>query len=370
MLLNCIKMIQLRKENDTINLMIKLNKRQKEVLEFIRKNPKTNTSAVLEFVIKSYEDTSRITIVRDLNLLLKGGLIKKQGKGRSVTYQERIKNSFLEYIDVETYFKKGPDEREVGYKKFNLDVFNNLKDILTKEEVGELRELNKKYQENIKKLSKVALKKEFERLTIELSWKSSKIEGNTYSLIDTEVLIKENQEADGHKKEEARMILNHKLALDYIVKNIRKFKKLSIRDIEDVHKLIVGGLGVEGGMRKRLVAITGTTYKPLDNQYQIKEALKKMVDRLNKIKDPFSKALLVILLISYIQPFEDGNKRTARLIANAVLLADNACPLSFRSVNEVDYRKATILFYEQNNASFFKKLFIEQLKFSVKNYFL
>jgi len=119
-----------------------------------------------------------------------------------------------------------------------------------------------------------------------------------------------------------------------------------------------------------LVGITGTVYKPLDNQHQIKEGLEKMVKELNRTKDNFSKALLVILLLSYIQPFEDGNKRTARMMANAVLLANNICPLSFRSIDEADYKKAVVLFYEQNSARFFKKLFVEQFRFSVENYFL
>jgi Fic family protein len=74
-------------------------------------------------------------------------------------------------------------------------------------------------------------------------------------------------------------------------------------------------------------------------------------------------------MIFYIQPFEDGNKRTARIIANAVLLANNVCPISYRSVDETDYKKAAVLFYEQNSARFFKQLFVEQFKFAVDNYF-
>ena len=348
----------------------KLNKRQLEILGFVRKNPDSNNLTIYNYINKDYEDTSRITIVRDLNLLLKEKLIVKQGEGRNITYKELLENKLLAFLDVDKYFEKDLDKRDIAYQSFNFDIFNNLNNIFSKKEIAELEELNKDYQKNLKKLSKTALKKELERLTIELSWKSSKIEGNTYSLIDTEVLIKENQEAKGHKKEEAVMILNHKVAIDYIFGNLKRFKKLDVKDIEDVHKLIVKDLGVAKGVRKGLVRITGTTYKPLDNQHQIREALEKTAKELNKIKDPFSKALLVILLISYIQPFEDGNKRTARMMANAILLANNACPLSFRSIDETDYKKAVVLFYEQNNANFFKELFAEQFQFAVKNYFL
>mgnify|MGYP001561135508 CR=1 FL=1 len=143
-----------------------------------------------------------------------------------------------------------------------------------------------------------------------------------------------------------------------------------MRKIENIHELLVYNLGVSKGIRKKLAGITGTKYKPLDNEYQIKEALEKTVKIINNFKNPFSKALAAILMISYIQPFEDGNKRTARLLGDAFLLAHIACPLSFRSVNEADYKKAMILFYEQNSARFFKELFIQQFEFAVNNYFL
>lgn len=353
-----------------VKIKKKLNKRQLEVLEFIKKNPNSNNSTINSYINKNYEDTSRVTIVRDLNLLLKEKLIVKEGEGRNITYKELLENKLLAFLDVDKYFQQDLDKRDVAYKAFNFDIFNNLDSIFSKEEISELEKLNINYLKNVKKLSKTALKKEFERLTIELSWKSSKIEGNTYSLIDTEILIKENQEAKGHKKEEAIMILNHKIALDYIFSNLKIFKKLDIKNIEDIHKLIIKDLGVAKGIRKGLVGITGTAYRPLDNQYQIREALEKMTKRLNKIKNPFSKALFVILLISYIQPFEDGNKRTARMMANAVLLVNNFLPLSFRGVDEADYKRAVVLFYEQNNARFFKELFIKQIQFSVENYFL
>ena len=85
---------------------------------------------------------------------------------------------------------------------------------------------------------------------------------------------------------------------------------------------------------------------------------------------PLVKSLATVLLLSYIQPFEDGNKRTARLLGNAVLLAHDYCPLSYRSIDEGDYKKATLLFYEQNSALFFKQLFTEQFVFAIRTYFL
>jgi len=92
-------------------------------------------------------------------------------------------------------------------------------------------------------------------------------------------------------------------------------------------------------------------------------------DLINKKENVFEQALLALILISYIQPFVDGNKRTARIVSNAILINNKYCPISFRTVDSVDYKKAMLLFYEQNNITIFKRIFIEQYEFAVKTYF-
>ena len=348
--------------------MKKPTRRQLKILKFIRIKNAVGNQAVKEFLAGEFGGISRATTARDLDNLLKNNLIVKKGKGRSVLYEENIQSEILKYVDIENYFQKSVDERKI-LKNFNFDIFDKLPKIFNKEEIKKLEELNKDYQSNIKKLSPTMIKKEFERLTIELSWKSSQMEGNTYSLIDTEILLKNRQEAKGHSKEEAIMILNHKKALDYIRSKKSGFKKLNLRKIENVHSLVVDNLDIAKGLRKGMVGIIGTRYRPIDNQHQIKEALEKTIKVINNSKNPFSKALLALLMVSYIQPFEDGNKRTARLLSNAILLSDNVCPLSYRSVDKSDYKKAVIIFYEQNSGRFFKEIFKEQFRFAVENYF-
>ena len=102
---------------------------------------------------------------------------------------------------------------------------------------------------------------------------------------------------------------------------------------------------------------------------QIREAVEDMCRLVNGKTFPYEKALLTLLLIAYIQPFVDGNKRTSRLMANALLIAHGCCPLSFRTVDAADYRAALLLFYEQNNLSAFKRMFVEQAEFAVNEYF-
>jgi Fic family protein len=221
----------------------------------------------------------------------------------------------------------------------------------------------------VSKSSQTILRKELERLVIELSWKSSRLEGNTYTLLDTEKLIKEKIESKGHPREEAIMILNHKKALDYVLERKKLFQTINTGKIQKIHSLLVKDLDVQLGFRNKKVGIIGTKYKPLNKRADIRKAVNSLCKIINEEKYPLTKALLAIAMLSYIQAFEDGNKRTARILSTAILLAYDYCPVSYRNVDEYDYKKALILFYEQNNIVFLKKLFIEQFRFSVNEYF-
>jgi len=349
--------------------MKQLTKRQYQIYDYIRSQEAVSNNEIKEHLSRSFDDVSRVTIVRDIDVLLKKKLIKKTGAGRSVKYQAGKNSPVLRYFDPDEYFKVEPDNRKVN-EHFNFDVFNNFSELFTNSELKKLNQLTREYRINMENISPDIYRKEIERLTIELSWKSSQIEGNTYSLLDTEALIRENREAPGHSKEESKMILNHKNALDFIFENTGDYRNLTINKIEDIHKLLVEYLAIEYGLRNSLVSITGTKYRPLDNKQQIRESLEKTITVINNCKDPFQKALSAIVLLSYIQPFVDGNKRTARLVGNAILSSQEACPLSYRSVDTVEYKKGMLLFYEQNSISYIKDLFIQQYEFSVRNYFL
>jgi fido (protein-threonine AMPylation protein) len=350
--------------------MTQLTKRQRKIIGLIISKEKIQNQNVIDFFASLNEPLSRETITRELRGLVSLKYLKMIGSGRGVSYVLAESHPLLKPIDYENYLSKDQDERTPGIIHFDHDMLPKLSSILGPEEILELSKKGDDFKKRITHLSQTIIQKEFERITIEFSWKSSKLEGNTYSLIDTEILIKEHKEARGHKKEEAAMILNHKRALDYILKNKEKFKKVSLRGIEDIHRLLILDLNIQTGLRSKPVGITGTNYRPLDTIREIREAMEKMSEGINKAEDPWSKALMALLSISYIQPFEDGNKRTSRLMANACLLAVGMCPLSFRSVNDERYKKAILLFYELGNASLMKEIFIEQVDFAVSNYFL
>lgn len=241
--------------------------------------------------------------------------------------------------------------------------------LFTEEECKRLDKAQSIFRTHLEELSETDYKKEMERLGVDLSWKSSQIEGNTYSLLETERLLKERQEATGKTREEAIMLLNHKDALDFVLNVPDYLKEISVHRIEDIHSLLTKDLGVERNIRRRRVGITGTNYRPLDNEFQIREALEDTCKLINGKDNIFEKSLLALVLLSYIQAFSDGNKRTARITSNAILIANGYCPISFRTVDSIDYKKAMLIFYEQNNIAAFKKIFIEQFEFAVKTYF-
>ena len=299
------------------------------------------------------------------------GLIRTEGKARATRYFITPKAHLLRTVDLDSYYALDFDKRQVqtGYNFKLIRETMPAIDIFTAEEKERLAKCQSAFSEHMADLSPTGYNKEMERLGIDLSWKSSEIEGNTYTLLETVNLLKDKIEAKGKKREEAIMLLNHKEALKAIVERPYYFKTLSLARIEDVHSILIEELGVERNLRHRRVGISGTLYRPLEVESQIREAIDDMCALVNGKENPYEKALLALLLIAYIQPFMDGNKRTSRLVSNALLIAHGYCPLSFRSVEAGDYRAALLLFYEQNNLSAFKRIFIDQAEFAVNEYF-
>lgn len=342
--------------------------REAEIIEFIKNHPRCTSQEILDGLNL---DMSVATLRRKLQELVAEDLINTIGELKSRKYEISNGYNIIRPIDVDQYFEKEIDERIIQ-DKFNSELISETLQnifIFTNTELDQLNNLQEKFTSNSSKLSKSEYKNEMERLAIDLSWKSSQIEGNTYSLLETERLLKDKETAAGKTKDEATMLLNHKDALDFIIKNPNYINPLTVSSIEDIHSILVKELDISRNIRSRRVGISGTNYKPLDNEFQIKEAVESMCTLINSKKNVFEKALLSLVLISYIQPFSDGNKRTARIISNAILINNHFCPISFRTINSIEYKKAMLVFYEQTNISPFKKIFIGQFEFAVNTYF-
>lgn len=339
-----------------------------EILQFLHYHPLANRTEIMAGLTKAPSDS---TMKRLLSAAVKEGNIETAGRGPATKYKLTPQAHVTMPLDLATYFDKDIDEREVQ-ESFNFDLIRNVLpkvEIFTKEELEVLNAAQMEFVKNTEGMTDLEYRKEMERLGVDLSWKSSQIEGNTYSLLETERLLKDKQTASGKTKEEAIMLLNHKDALDFVLDIPDYLKELSVHRIEDIHSILTKELEVDRNIRHRRVGITGTNYRPLDNEFQIREALEDTCTLVNGKDNVFEKALLTLVLLSYIQAFVDGNKRTARITSNAVLIANGYCPISFRTVDSIDYKKAMLMFYEQNNIAAFKKIFIEQFLFAVKTYF-
>lgn len=339
-----------------------------EILQFLHYHPLANRTEIMAGLTKAPSDS---TMKRLLSAAVKEGNIETAGRGPATKYKLTPQAHVTMPLDLATYFDKDIDEREIQ-ESFNFDLIRDVLpkvDIFTKEELEVLNAAQMELKKNTEGMTELEYRKEMERLGVDLSWKSSQIEGNTYSLLETERLLKDKQTASGKTKEEAIMLLNHKDALDFVLDIPDYLKELSVHRIEDIHSILTKELEVDRNIRHRRVGITGTNYRPLDNEFQIREALEDTCTLVNGKDNVFEKALLTLVLLSYIQAFVDGNKRTARITSNAILIANGYCPISFRTVDSIDYKKAMLIFYEQNNIAAFKKIFIEQFLFAVKTYF-
>lgn len=345
-----------------------IDSREKQIIEFIQKVGECSSKEIFDEINLS---VSYATLKRVLTKLISSNYISTKGQGKGTKYFISPAYQVIQPIDIDAYYEKEIDERQIK-EGFNFQIINEVlskHSVFTDSELQKLNKLQEIFKKNISQLTEKEYKKEFERLAIDLSWKSSQIEGNTYSLLETEKLLKEKETAAGKTKEEAVMLLNHKDALDFIIETPDYLYPLSVSKIEDIHSILVKELDVERNLRQRRVGISGTNYRPLDNQFQISEALQDSCKLINEKSSVFEKALLALVLISYIQPFMDGNKRTARIVSNTILINEKYCPLSFRTVDSIDYKKAMLLFYEQNNISSFKEIFINQFEFAVNTYF-
>jgi len=349
------------------NMMKKLTQREKQIIAILLTHGPLSSSAIHQKLTEEGE-VSLVTVKRTVSGMAKNNLLASEGAGRSVVYTVSVLGRVYAEVDVRAYISIDPDKR-YGLHAYNFELFPALEGgLFTKDELATLENATEEYTKKTADISPAIQKKELERLVIELSWKSSKIEGNTYTLLDTENLLRHNKPASGKTEEETQMILNHKEAFHFIHENKSTFQTLSRANIEHIHNCIVQDLPVGKGLRKNPVGVSGSIYRPLDNVHQIHEALEQLCAAIARVPTAYGKACLALLGISYIQPFEDGNKRTSRLAADAVLMAHGCAPLSYRSVDEVAYREAMLVFYELNSIVPFKCIFIDQYRFAATNY--
>jgi ribosomal protein L17 len=210
-----------------------------------------------------------------------------------------------------------------------------------------------------------------DRLLIDLSWASSRLEGNTYSRLDTERLIEFGHEAEGKDAREAQMILNHKAAIEYLV-NDPRHAAVTSETIIALHALLSDGLlpdpAAGGRVRRRAVEISGSVYRPVALPQRLEELFGIIVAMAAEIEDPFEQAFFLMVHLPYLQPFEDVNKRVSRVAANIPFIRHNLSPLSFIDVPQQAYVDAVMGVYELNSVDLLRDVFVWAYERSCQQY--
>ncbi len=209
------------------------------------------------------------------------------------------------------------------------------------------------------------------RLLIDLSWNSSRLEGNTYSLLDTKRLIEFSEVAEGKEQLEAEMILNHKDAIEFLV-NAEEEIGFNRHTILSLHALLANNLladpGATGRLRRVAVGIEKSVFHPLEMPQLVEDCFNQILATAEAIENPFEQAFFVMVQLPYLQPFEDVNKRVSRLAANIPLIKTNLSPLSFTDVPITTYTEAILGVYEMNQVDLLKDVFIWAYERSASRY--
>ena len=336
-----------------------------EILAILEKNPEgLSTSQISELIGFScnYKRLQRRLVgMADDGLILKVGekkarkyypanASKKDNSGHLTNNAHEIfspeSQNILKFLDTPPHGRP-----KMSYNRDFLDSYDPNKTAYVPEKVR--KQLYKEGKRFDKALAAGTYAREIcQRLLIDLSYNSSRLEGNTYSLLDTQKLVEEGIAAEGKVQEETVMIMNHKEAILFLVENAQEIELNSLT-IRNLHHLLSQDLlanpGACGNIRSIEVNIGQSTYKPLNNPHLLKELFELIILKARKIEDPFEQSFFLLVHLSYLQAFEDVNKRTSRLSCNIPFIKENLCPLSFTDVSRDDYTAALLAMYEKNN---------------------
>jgi len=343
----------------------------REILAVLDENPEgLSRGQIAGFLVDTIENK---TLQRRLASLVESGEVIKTGERRGTKYYP-VSNTPRPELGTDT-----SEDREDGHPFFSETSLEALKFLDQPPHTRQIVSYNRDFLENYvpnesayvsieirDKLRSIGqrvdeavaagtyAKQICERLLIDLSYNSSRLEGNTYSLLDTEKLVREGVTAEGKVHEDSVMIMNHKEAILFLVENAEEIE-LNAFTVFNLHNLLSQDLLANpnscGNIRTIEVNIGRSTYSPLNNPHLIRECLELLLIKSKQIRDPFEQSLFLLVHMSYLQAFEDVNKRTARLASNIPFIRENLCPLSFTDIPRQDYIAAMLLIYEKNDVA-------------------
>ncbi len=347
------------------------------ILDLVKSSPEG--WSIDEIQQQLYLKIPRRTLQRRLAALLLDKKVIKTGRGKSTRYhsvvvQRKInEDTYLstDSLEIKNYLQQALSVRvSTQYNRTFLDAYHpNITYYLSDTVRAHLHAMGEPFSNS--RPAGTYAKEILSRFLLDLSWNSSRLEGNTYSLLETERLFKFGEIAEGKNNFEAQMILNHKSAIEFLVEtaneiNFNRFTMLNLHAL--LSDNLLGNPEACGQLRKISVGIRGTVYQPLVIPQMVEECFAEILFKASAIHDPFEQSFFIMVQLPYLQPFEDVNKRVSRLAANIPLIKHNLCPLSFVDVNDRDYIDSMLGIYELNRIELLRDLFVWAYERSARRY--
>ena len=338
---------------------------------------------------------NRRTLQRRLERLLQDGRIISQGESIALVYKPAPQSALVKTTGVastadagaaeaELYVPLSPEgaairdrvrlplmhRRPVGYQREFLEAYEPGVTFYLSESIrAQLHEMG---QTQVGERPAGTYAQEIlNRLLVDLSWASSRLEGNTYSRLDTQNLIEFGQAAQGKDAQETQMILNHKAAIEMLIEDIEQIG-FNAFTFQNLHAVLSQNLMRDedacGRLRRRPVEISGTVFHPLAMPQVLEDCFYLLLKKADAIADPFEQAFFLMVQLPYLQPFEDVNKRVSRIGANIPLIKHNLCPLSFIDVPERAYVEGTLGVYEFTQIELLRDVFVWAYERSCQRY--
>lgn len=331
------------------------------IIEFLRANPDASRAQIRAGVAP---DNSEATVWRALRGLVERGALSVVGKGRATRYSLAGTARIRAHLDA-PYYERVP----VGYRREFLEAYvPGETAYLSDAERAQLTTAGA-YPESLP--PGTYARRILTRLLVDLAWASSRMEGNTYEILETERLIEAGHEASGRDRAEALMILNHKDAIEYVVDHLAD-ADVDRRTLFDLHALLANGLlydpAMSGRLRRLPVSIGRSAYLPLEDEFDVTAQFDAFLAKAAAIANPFEQSFFVLVHLPYLQPFADVNKRTSRIAANVPLLKAGLAPLSFVATDDQQYVDGLLGVYELNEIALLKQVYLASYLATARQY--
>lgn len=335
------------------------------ILAYVANHPGCGRAQVRRDVVP---EASRSTVWRALRRLVDAGKLEIVGEGRATRYRVAGGEAVLAHLLTPVHLRP-----PTGYRRKFLRRYRpNETRYLTPADREQLTKAGTPAAAPLSALPGVTYAvRILEELEIDMSWASSRLEGNSYDLLDTERLVRSARAAKGRSRRDTVMILNHKDAIRYVVSNLDGIE-VGARDLRNIHALLADGLisdpDLLGGLRRLPVAIGRSTYSPPADGPTIREEFDALVHTAGRIEDPFEQSFFLLVHIPYLQPFADVNKRTSRIASIIPLLKADLAPMSFLAIDDVAYIRGLLGVYELNDVSLLREAYVNGYVASAERY--